>query len=88
MFANICFEKNQNSKIYVYVYRKHDMKWNMKKSSFNLCKFGMLSIKMILTAIWTIAEKFLPWNLEAEIEAELKEGSAASTPLSSAFIFH
>ena len=30
MFANICFEKNQNSKIHVMFIIKHNMKWNMK----------------------------------------------------------
>ena len=60
MFANICFEKNQNIKIHVMFITKHNMKWNRdlqflgclgsqgsrEKSSFNLCKFGMLSINM------------------------------------------
>ena len=60
MFVNICFEKNQNIKIHVMFITKHNMKWNRdlqflgclgsqgsrEKSSFNLCKFGMLSINM------------------------------------------
>ena len=61
MFANICFEKNQNGKIYVMFII--NITWNetgicsfwaaclgsqgsKEKSSFNLCKFGMLSINM------------------------------------------
>ena len=40
MFADICLEKNQNCKILVMFII------NVRESSFNLCKFGMLSINM------------------------------------------
>ena len=40
MFADICLEKNQNSKILVMFII------NIRESSFNLFKFSMLSINM------------------------------------------
>ena len=49
------------------------MKINIKESTFNLCKFGMLSINMnhnmtwILTEILNIAEKFLYYVDEEKI---------------------
>ena len=46
MFANICFEKNQNIKIHVMFITKHNMKWNMKNQVLPSASYVMLSINI------------------------------------------
>ena len=46
MFANIYFEKDQNSKIHVMFIIKHNMKWNMKNQVSPSASYVTLSINM------------------------------------------